>query len=182
MAEMTAKRRRFMGKYDGKKRMWLREAKKFLLLLLAVYLVFRFVIGFSVVSGVSMNDTLTDGDLVLYTRIHGEIERGDIISVGIPSGEYYVKRVVALGGDVVDLRDGVLYVNGEPETGDFIKGATYPEEGSFTYPYTIALGDAFVLGDNREESIDSRFFGAVNLRQVKGVLRLRLGWLYADLL
>lgn len=170
-----AGRKHFLGRYDGKKWMWLQSTKKFVVLVAAIYLVFRFVIGFSAVSGVSMRDTFVDGDIVLYTRINGEIDRGDIISVAIPSGEYYVKRVVALGGDTVDIRDGVLYINGIAETGEYIRGKTYPEEGSFTYPYTIPEGDAFVLGDNREESIDSRFFGAVNLRQIKGVLRVHIG-------
>lgn len=170
-----AAKKRILGKYDGKKLMWLRDAKKFLLLVAVIFLVFRFVIGFSAVSGVSMLDTFKDGDIVLYTRINPEIRRGDIISVAIPSGEYYVKRVVALGGDVVDIRSGVLYVNGAAETGDYLRGSTYPEESSFTYPYTVPEGDAFVLGDNREESIDSRYFGAVNLRQIKGVLRVHIG-------
>lgn len=167
--------KRFLGKYDGKKWMWLQDGKKFLLLLVIVFLVFRFVIGFSIVNGNSMLDTLKNGEVVLYTRINGEIRRGDVVSVAIPSGEYYVKRVIALGGDVVDLRDGVLYVNDIAETGDYIRGATYPEEGSFTYPYVIPEGDVFVVGDNREESIDSRYFGSVNLQQVRGVLRVHIG-------
>ena len=170
-----AGKKRILEKYNGKKLMWLHDAKKFLLLVAVIYLIFRFVIGFSAVSGVSMMDTFVDGDIVLYTRINPAIERGDIISVAIPSGEYYVKRVVALGGDVVDIRDGVLYVNGTAETGAYVRGRTYPEEGNFTYPYTVPEGTAFVLGDNREESIDSRFFGPVNLRQIKGVIRVHIG-------
>jgi len=75
----------------------------------------------------------------------------------------------------VDIRDSTLYINGVPETGDYIRGATYAEEGSFSYPYTVPQGDVFTLGDNRQESIDSRFYGSVSLRQVKGVLRLQIG-------
>ena len=177
-----AGRKHFLGKYDGKKWMWLQDGKKFIILVLALFLLFRFVVGFSCIDGNSMLDTFQNGDIVLYTRINPEIHRGDIISVAIPSGEYYVKRVVALGGDTVDLRDGVLYVNGEAETGSYIRGETYPEEASFGYPYTVPDGDAFVLGDNREESIDSRFFGSVNLHQVKGVLRVHIGRFFVHLL
>lgn len=177
-----AGKKRFLGKYDGKKLMWLHDAKKFILLVAVIYLAFRFVIGFSAVSGVSMLDTFKNGDIVLYTRINPEVKKGDIISVAIPTGEFYVKRVVALGGDVVDIRDGVLYINGAAETGDYIRGCTYPEESSFTYPYTVPEGDAFVLGDNREESIDSRYFGAVNLRQIKGVLRVHIGRFFIRLI
>jgi len=177
-----AGKKHFLGKYDGKKWMWLQDGKKFLLLVLALFLLFRFVLGFSCIDGNSMLDTFHDGDIVLYTRINREIQRGDVISVAIPSGEYYVKRVVALGGDVVDMQNGIFYINGEAESGAYIRGETYPEEGSFAYPYTVPKGDAFVLGDNREESIDSRFFGAVNLRQVKGVLRVHIGRFFLKLL
>lgn len=177
---MAKNGRRFLGKYDGKKRMWLREGKRFALLVLALFLLFRFVIGFSIVSGNSMRETLENGDLVIFTRINGAIARGDVVSVAIPSGEYYVKRVLALGGDIVDLRDGVLYVNGAAEQGDYLRGATYAEEGGFSYPYTVPEGTAFVLGDNREESIDSRFFGAIRLKQVRGVLRVRVGRFFVE--
>ena len=159
-------------KFDAKKLKLLHGIEWALAIGLLIFLLFRFVIGFSVVSGVSMRPTLTDGEPVLYTRIYGELNRGDIVSVRIPSGEYYVKRVVALGGDTVDLRDGILYVNGEPESGYSFAGQTLAEDGAFTYPYVIEEGSIFVLGDNREESIDSRSFGAVKADQVKGVLKL----------
>lgn len=162
-------------KRDGGKLERLRLLKLFLALVVAVFLLFRFVIGFSFVSGVSMKDTLIDGELVFYTRINRSIDIGDIISVSIPSGEFYVKRVVAKAGDVVDIHDGTLFVNGVAETDAHVRGQTIPEAGMFKYPYTVSEGCAFVLGDNREESVDSRYFGEVSLRQVKGVLRLRVG-------
>ena len=175
-------RKRFLEKYNGRKWHWLQDGKKFLLLVVALFLLCRFVIGFSIVSGSSMLNTLQNGDIVIYSRIGNDIDRGDIISLSLLSGEYYVKRVVALGGDVVDLKDGVLYVNGEAETGAYVRGKTYPEAGSFTYPYTVPEGDVFTLGDNREASIDSRFYGSVNLRRVKGVLRLRIGRFFVELM
>ena len=179
---MVISRKRFLEKYNGRKWHWLQDGKKFLLLVAVLFLLCRFVIGFSVVSGNSMLSTLKNGDIVVYSRVGNDIERGDIISLSLLSGEYYVKRVVALGGDVVDLRDGVLYVNGEAETGAYVRGKTNPEAGSFTYPYTVPEGDVFTLGDNREASIDSRFYGSVNLRRVKGVLRLRIGRFFVQLM
>jgi len=175
-------KKRFLEKYNGRKWHWLQDGKKFLLLVAILFLLCRFVIGFSVISGNSMMDTLHSGDVVVYSRAGNDIARGDIIALSLPSGEYYVKRVVALGGDVVDLRDGVLYVNGEAEAVGYIRGSTYPEAGSFDYPYTVPEDDVFTLGDNREESIDSRFYGPVNLRQVKGVLRLHIGRFFIRLL
>lgn len=162
-------------RYSGWRWKWLREGRRFVLLVAAAVLVFRFVIGFSVVDGVSMSPTLQNGDVVIYTRINPAVRRGDVLSLKLTSGEYYVKRAVALAGDVVELADGVLYVNGQPEAGDYVLGQTFPEDGSVTYPYTVDENCVFVVGDNRGESIDSRFFGAVKLSQVRGVLRLSVG-------
>ena len=72
-----------------------------------------------------------------------------MLSLKLTSGEYYVKRAVALAGDVVELADGVLYVNGQPEAGDYVHGQTFPEDGSVTYPYTVDENCVFVVGDNR---------------------------------
>lgn len=160
----------------GKKLKWFRWGKRVFALAAIVFILFRFVIGISVVDGRSMMDTLQNGDIVVYSRLTSSLRKGDIVSVARPEGTFYVKRIVALGGDEVDLRDGVLYVNGVAETGSYVRGRTLAEEGGFTYPYLVKNGDAFVIGDNREESIDSRAFGAVNIaQQVKGILILQIG-------
>ncbi|MCQ2438080.1 MAG: signal peptidase I [Clostridia bacterium] len=177
-----AYRARKRSKYDARKLEWLKMTKRFLWLVVIIFLVFRFVVGFSFVNGVSMRNTLQSGDLVLYTRINPSIKRGDIVSMSLPTGEYYVKRVLAVGGDTVDLRDGVLYVNGIAEEGDYFVGTTLPEEGNFVYPYDIPMGDIFTVGDNREASIDSRFYGTFSLKQVTGVLRLCLGKWFVKML
>ena len=168
-------------KLDGYKLGMLHDARKILLMVIAGLLVLSLIFGVSKVDGVSMLDTLQNGELVFYTRINpGGFHKGDIISIHLPSGEYYIKRVVATAGDVVDLRDGVLYVNGEAETGSYVRNETLPETGSVTYPLTIAEGDVFALGDNRLESVDSRSFGPVNERQIRGTIRFSIGsfWIH----
>ena len=170
------------SRYDGHKLQLLHDFRLLLILIIAVFLVFRFVIGFSAVSGVSMLNTLHNGEMVFYTRINGELTHGDVISVRIPTGEYYINRVIAVGGDTVDLRDGVIYVNGVAEEGDYIRGTTLAEGGAFSYPFTVPEGDLFVLGDNREESVDSRSFGCVSARQIKGVVRFSFGLFYVHLM
>lgn len=168
--------RHFLGKYDGLKYGWLKDTKKFIVLLVILFIVFHNVIGFSFVKGGSMESTLEEGDLVLYTRINPGYERGDIISVRIPSGEYYVKRIIAMEGDVVDLQDGKVYVNGELLTEPYIHEETFASrEGMVRYPYTLQEGQIFVMGDNRAVSMDSRSFGAVGMRQIKGKIWFRVG-------
>ena len=162
------KKRRVLEKYNGMKLEWLHDSLHFIVLIIAVFCIFRFGIGLSVVGGDSMYPTLKNGDIVLYSRIGSDYKRGDIISMRVPSGEYYVKRVIAGGGDVVDLRDGSVYVNGEKLDEEWAYGMTETETGAVIYPYTVREGNVFVLGDNRQVSMDSRTFGEVNRRQIKG--------------
>ena len=163
---------------DASKLKMLHALRNVLILAVALFVLLQYVIGLSVVSGNSMAPSLLDQDLVLYTRIGNRYKRGSLVSVALPSGEYYVKRVIAVAGDEVDIRDGIVYVNGVPEEGDYFKGPTLPEEGAFTYPLRVEEGSVFVLGDNRADSIDSRFLGPVAESQLGGLLRLRIGWLY----
>lgn len=158
------------GRYDGLKYGWLRDARRFVLLLAAVYLILQLVIGFSFVNGDSMEPTLQDGELVMYLRAGQTYERGDVVSVRIPSGEYYVKRIIALEGDTVDLRDGDVYLNGELLAEPYIQGRTLEQPGTVRYPLRLQKGQIFVMGDNREGSMDSRSFGAVGKGQIKGKL------------
>lgn len=159
-------KKRILSKYDGRKYEWLLQAKEWLFMLLAVFLVFQFVVGAARISGSSMYPALADGDLVLYVRIWSAWDRGDIVYLQMPSGERYVKRIVALEGDVVDIRDGRLYVNGEEDT--YAWGVTDRQGTSLSYPYEVEEGRVFVLGDNRETSTDSRTFGSVSVRQIRG--------------
>ena len=122
-----------------------------------------------------MTPTLMNGDLLIYNRMVSEYKPGDIISMWVPSGDYYVKRVIATGGDVVDIADGKVYVNGELLEDDWGYGETMEETGAVIYPYTVREGNVFVLGDNRSVSMDSRTFGEVNKRQIKGRVILQIG-------
>lgn len=160
--------RRFLERYNDRKLWWLRESLLLLVLIAAVFILFRFVIGIAVVGGNSMEPTLQDGDFVLYSRIVRQYRPGDVISMRVPAGEYYVKRVIAVGGDTVDLQDGRVLVNGEPLQEDRGNGETQEETGAVIYPYKVREGNVFVLGDNREVSMDSRAFGEVSRRQIRG--------------
>ncbi len=168
------RRRGILERYNGLKLEWLHDSIWFILIIFAVFILFRFVIGLAVVGGDSMYPTLQDGQLVLYSRIVREYKPGDVISMHVPSGEYYVKRVIAAGGDVVDLRQGKIFVNNEESEDTFGYGKTERATGAVIYPYTVRAGNVFVLGDNREVSMDSRTFGEVSYRQIKGKILYRI--------
>ena len=171
--EKTA--RRFLHKYDAQKGAWLKAAERFAVLLIAALLVSRFLLGVSMVSGESMYPTLNNGAVVVYSRVGSDYSRGDIVSLKMAYGEYYIKRVVAVAGDTVDLRGGILYVNDVPETGDWAHGLTEEQSEAVAFPLTVPEGRLFVMGDNREVSVDSRTFGAVAVSQIRGKVLFHIG-------
>lgn len=126
MHRTPPKKRRTRRSYDGRKLYWLHTGRNILVLAAVFLLLFRFVLGFATVSGVSMQDTLNHGELVFYTRINGDIKRGEIVAVHLPEDSFWVKRVIAVGGDTVDLINGVIYVNGIEEQADYVRGITLP--------------------------------------------------------
>ena len=88
----------------------------------------------------------------------------------------YIKRIAAEPGDVVELsKEGTLSVNGSEEDRLAVSGQTLPEEGDIEFPYTVPADSYFVLGDNRENSTDSRSFGAVRQEEITGRVFFHLG-------
>lgn len=83
-----------------------------------------------------------------------------------------IKRVIALAGDKVDIRDGKVYINDELLDEPYVKGIT-PGMG-LEYPLVVPEGHVFVMGDNRENSLDSRSFGPVSLNSIEGKAIFRI--------
>jgi signal peptidase I len=117
----------------------------------------------------SMTPTIDPGDLLLVRHWGSPPERRDIVTVPAPDdGELLVKRVVAVGGDSLAIEDGVLVVNGDP----VCEAAIDPEliDGVYFGPVDVPPGQLFLLGDNRDGSIDSRHFGTVAAADVEGTV------------
>ena len=165
------------SKYRGDKLGRLRMTELFAGLVLVFIIVFGFIIGISRISGNSMYPTAQSGHPAVYLRLAKSFSRGDIVVVRMPSGEYLLKRVIAVAGDTVDIVDGTVYINGAAEEGTYVTGSTEAGEGSGTvtqtYPLTVGEGQVFLLGDNREVSQDSRHIGTVAVSQIRG----RVIWL-----
>ncbi|MBQ8390213.1 MAG: signal peptidase I [Oscillibacter sp.] len=142
----------------------------------AVTLVFTFALRVFNVSGGSMRHTLQNGDklLVVNRPLCGDIGQGDIVILAKKSfrdGEPIVKRVIAAGGQTVDIdfSEGVVYVDGQALSEPYTREPTYQEEG-LEFPVTLGENEVFVMGDNRNDSSDSRHsdIGCVDLRNVMG--------------
>ena len=139
--------------------------------LLAVFLVRTYVFEPIVVDGPSMNDTLYTGDRVFVTKfdyLFGEPERGTVVICHYPnSKENYIKRLVGLPGDTIEIRDGVTYLNGEALDESFIAHPTNRDYG----PITLGDDEYFVMGDNRANSNDCRAVGPLTKSQIVGHVR-----------
>lgn len=136
-----------------------------------VYLTFGVVFGIAVVQGDSMTPALKDGDFALFLRVGATYHAGDIVLVDLDGEMEYVKRIVALPGQTVDIREttGELLVDGEPLLEPYIYEGTYRKDG-IEYPLTLGSDEYFVLGDHRGNSRDSRTFGPVREEQLDGRL------------
>ena len=151
--------------------LWIVEI--FIVLLIAFVLVYCAGMRVNVV-GNSMEKTLSDGSVVLVNRFVYNIKEpkaGDVV-VFLPNGNekshYYIKRVIGVPGDKVQIKNGLLYVNGElydVEDTETIKNAGLAED-----EITVGDDEYFVLGDNRNSSEDSRYANIENIKKkyIKG--------------
>ena len=92
-----------------------------------------------------------------------------------PGDEEFVKRIVAVAGDTVNIQNGKVYVNGKEQVLDGPVGNTYVMDDSVPNPYKVGDNQVFVLGDNRFNSEDSRSFGAVSIDDLRGRLTWYIG-------
>ena len=143
---------------------------------LAAVVLFAFGARVVGVSGGSMRETLQNGDLLLVVNrlLCGDFEPGDVVIAAkatFENGEPIVKRVIATGGQTVDVdfEGGVVYVDGQPLEEPYIREATHLSEGT-EFPLTVPEGSVFLMGDNRNGSRDSRApeLGAVDERCLIG--------------
>jgi len=151
---------------------WL-ECLASVLIVLAVF--FNVVIGVTTVSGKSMQPTYENGELILFVRLVNDFDFGDIVDARMANGDEYIKRVIGLPGQTVDIHDGAVWIDGEKLEEDYTQGVTEPSGDKVDYPLTLGEEQYFILGDNRENSVDSRSIGPVYAAQIKGrILELSL--------
>ena len=143
--------------------------------LAVLILIFTFVVRIIVVSGPSMENTLFNGDAMVVWSLGYEPKQGDVVVLTQPAyqEDSIVKRVIAVGGQTVDIDYGsnTVTVDGIPLEEDYIKEwMRTPSYGEGNNHITVPDGHLFVMGDNRNESADSRYptIGTIDERLVIG--------------
>ena len=159
-----------------------------LVLLVVMVVVLRNVMGTVLVKGSSMEPNFNHGDLVFINKLStsvGSPDYGDVVICKLEEGSGYeniIKRVIGLPGDEIDIVENEddedvydLYVNGEYIEEDFL-GEPMMTDGNIEYPFEVPENSYFVMGDNRNESLDSRreSVGAIHKDDLMGKVVLRL--------
>ena len=141
------------------------EVLSYLIIIIAVLLFKTFIASPIKVNGGSMDKTLQDKDIMILNEMayyFNDIKRGDIVVVK-EKGELLIKRVVGLPGEIVECKEGIIYINDKKLTESYISSITEDFE-----KVVVGDNDYFVLGDNRAVSLDSRVYGAYNKKDIKG--------------
>ena len=137
---------------------------------ICIYLISAFAFQVSIINGDSMAPTYKGGELAIINKIDKNFTYGDVVIFDCKAlNRVLIKRVVACPGDSLIIKDGVLYVNGEKS--DVIpKGKIIFYSGIAGETVTLSAGEYFMMGDNIDESCDSRYseVGIINSKNIKG--------------
>lgn len=123
------------------------------------------------VPSASMETTIMTGDRLFAEKVSyhfADVQPGDIVVFSDPQvpSRVLVKRVIATEGQTISISGGTLYIDGVAQSEPYVTGETYPLSQtagnvSISYPYVVPEGEVWVMGDNRENSSDSRYFGSI---------------------
>ena len=170
----TEEKKKAEGRFSSELFSWGESLMTVLIFFVVVFTFFVRLIG---VDGTSMYPTLEDHSIMLVSNLNYTPEKGDIVVLrkeGFYGDQPIVKRIIATGGDTVDIDPvtGDVLVNGEALDEPYIaeKINTLEKMGDMTYPQTVPEGCVFVMGDNRNASTDSRDarLGCVDTRYIMG--------------
>ncbi len=156
--------------------------KTFAIVFIVVSILRLFVFNMTRVSGHSMDDTLTEKDLLFVDKMGTnfiDYERGDIVILDAPDypDRLYVKRIIGLPGEKVDLIDGSFYINNKKLEESYTNSTyTYNDEKTGADSWTLENDEYFVVGDNRLKGIsnDSRAFGPIKKDSLQGHVIYRI--------
>lgn len=143
-----------------------------------------FFFNITIVNGQSMNPTLENGDRLILKKYETllnieEYNRGDIVAFKSPidkDNRYFVKRVIGISGDKINILEGKLYINDEYVNEPYVENESFTESLAYGENFIVPEDMIFVMGDNRFPggSNDSRSFGSVSVEKIKGKVVFRI--------
>ena len=156
---------------------WIRLGVKVAVLVLVLWLIFGALFGLRRMEGVAMSNRVEDGDLMLYSRLDDEYNQDDVVIFSYED-QTYVSVVIAKGGDLVEIDErGCLYVNHIQTSDAVVYDMDQDDELEISLPFRVPNDSYFVLNENLEAPEDSRSFGAIKAKDIKGkvisILRTR---------
>lgn len=121
------------------------------------------------VEGTAMMPTFNNGDKLLMDKKVSDLKRGDVIIFLFPKDrkKSYIKRIIGLPGETIEIREGKVYINGQVLDEPYVDESYNQQKATFP-PRLIPEYNYFVLGDNRDNSSDSRYWGTVDKELIKG--------------
>lgn len=140
---------------------------KILVVILIIVIIFTYFLGATRYNDVAMNPTIKSGDLSVYSRRDKDFEVGDIAVVRYQD-KLQLMRVVATEGETLEMTEKGFIINGVVQPEPNPEKETLPYTEGIDFPLTLKEGEVFLLGDDRENSADSRIYGAVREKDTVG--------------
>ena len=157
---------------------FIKDAIKYILFIIIVLVIAIYVIGLQQIIGDSMNPTLNNNDVIIVDKLTPKfinLKRGDIISFYFEESKFLIKRVIGLPGEHIEIKNNKIYINNE-EINDYVTANTSDFSLTELGYKKIPENMYFVLGDNRENSLDSRDYrvGLIHKDNIIGKKIVRL--------
>ena len=151
---------------------FIKEIIPYIIIIFVVLFVKGYIISPIQVNGESMDHTLKHGDIMILNKLQYKrngVERFDIVVVD-DEGTSIIKRVIGLPGEVIEVIDNKLYIDGK------LYEEEYLDDDTVTYDFTTKVDEDcyFVMGDNREKSKDSRLIGCIKEENIEGIAKLTI--------
>lgn len=154
------------------------DAFKYLVTIAIVILVFIYVCALQQVIGPSMKPTLNNGDILLTDKLFykfRDLKRNEIITFNFEDEKYLIKRIIGLPGETIMYKNNFLYIDGVVHTEKIVPDLITDDFSLEDLGYEVIPKDMYlVLGDNREDSMDSRMFGLISKKDIIGSPFIRI--------
>lgn len=157
---------------------WLKENKTFLIILcICLCIRFTHVFGINIVSGHSMDTTLHDKQIVLGSSLKS-LNREDIVVA--KTDKLVIKRIVGLPGETIAFYNGELHINGEVYEEKYLNEDCIQESKSQEWIFTLGEDEYLILGDNRDNSYDGRYYGPISKELILEKIYIQIPYIFGN--